>query len=657
MFYTSAADSTSMQRPQASASAATVHARNIGGIQETTVTFDPGVTVLVGRNATNRTSFLQSIMAVLGSENVAMKGDADEAEVTLELGEETYSRTFDRAGGSIDRSGEPYCEDPTVADLFAFLLESNEARRAVATNTDLRELIMRPIDTAEIEAEIDRLQDRRDSLDAEIEAIDDRKGELRELESRRDELEARIEETTTELAETEAELDAADADIEARREEQSELENRLAKLREKRADLEDVRYEIDTEQESLTALETERREHEAELEELSDPPDTDPEDIDSRLRELRERKGEVESQVNELQSVIQFNEGMLDDDGTATPPELTAAGEDSVTEQLVDDSVTCWTCGTDVEPGQIEATVEQLREHSQSKVGEVDRLEREIEELKTEKREIEQSRRERERHERRLRELDDEIEEAEATVEELRGQRDSLTEEIERIEAEVEELEAAEYGEILDLHKSANELEYELDRLEGDLEEVESEIAAAEERIGEEGDVREELESVTDRIERLRTRIDRIEREAVEAFNDHMASVLGLLDYDNLDRIWIERIEQETRKGRRKVTEQTFELHVVRTTESGAAYEDTVEHLSESEREVIGLVFALAGYLVHDVAETVPFVLLDSLEAIDSARIAALVDYFADYADYLLVALLPEDAAALDDEYERITDI
>ncbi|GAB7013289.1 archaea-specific SMC-related protein [Halolamina salina] len=646
-----------MQRPQASASAATVHARNIGGIQETTVTFDPGVTILVGRNATNRTSFLQSVMAVLGSENVSMKGDADEAEVTLELDGETYTRTFTRRSGGVERSGAPYCDDPTLADLFAFLLESNEARRAVATNADLRELIMRPIDTAEIEAEIDRLQDRRDSLNAELDAIDERKGELRELEERRETLETQIEATRAELEETEAELDAADADIEARREEQSELESRLADLREKRAELEDVRYELDTEQESLTALETERREREAELEELSDPADADPEGIDDRLRELRERKGELESQVNELQSVIQFNEGMLDDEGAATPPELASDGADSVTEKLVDDSVTCWTCGTDVEPGQIEATVEQLRERSQSKVGDVDRLEREIEQLKEEKDEIEQARRERERLVRRLRELDEEIEQAEATIEELRGRRESLTGEIERIEAAVDELEAAEYGDMLELHKTANELEYELGRLESDREDVENEIDAAEERIAEEADVREELESVNDRIERLRTRIERIEREAVEGFNDHMESVLGLLDYDNLDRIWIERVEQETRKGRRKVTERTFELHVVRTTESGAAYEDTVDHLSESEREVIGLVFALAGYLVHDVAETVPFVLLDSLEAIDSARIAALVDYFADYADYLLVALLPEDAAALDDEYERITEI
>jgi uncharacterized protein YhaN len=95
----------------------------------------------------------------------------------------------------------------------------------------------------------------------------------------------------------------------------------------------------------------------------------------------------------------------------------------------------------------------------------------------------------------------------------------------------------------------------------------------------------------------------------------------------------------------------------VRSNEEGVVYEDTVEHLSESEREVTGLVFALAGYLVHEVYETVPFIVLDSLEAIDSARIAKLVTYLAEHADYLVVALLEEDAQALDDDYPRISDI
>jgi len=47
-----------MQHHQMSAPEATVYATNINGIDETEVSLDPGVTILVGRNATNRTSFL-----------------------------------------------------------------------------------------------------------------------------------------------------------------------------------------------------------------------------------------------------------------------------------------------------------------------------------------------------------------------------------------------------------------------------------------------------------------------------------------------------------------------------------------------------------------------------------------------------------------------
>jgi hypothetical protein len=49
--------------------------------------------------------------------------------------------------------------------------------------------------------------------------------------------------------------------------------------------------------------------------------------------------------------------------------------------------------------------------------------------------------------------------------------------------------------------------------------------------------------------------------------------------------------------------------------------------------------------------------IVDSLEALDPSRIAALVEYFEEYAEYPIVALLPEDAAALDEDYQRVTDI
>jgi hypothetical protein len=136
-----------------------------------------------------------------------------------------------------------------------------------------------------------------------------------------------------------------------------------------------------------------------------------------------------------------------------------------------------------------------------------------------------------------------------------------------------------------------------------------------------------------------------------------MDAILEIMSYENIERIWIERVTRTVREGRGTVEETAFDIHVVRTTESGTAYEDTIDHLSESEREVTGLVFALAGYLVHDLYETVPFMLLDSLEAIDAGRIADLVAYFSNYAEYLVVALLEEDAQALDADYHRITGI
>lgn len=166
-----------------------------------------------------------------------------------------------------------------------------------------------------------------------------------------------------------------------------------------------------------------------------------------------------------------------------------------------------------------------------------------------------------------------------------------------------------------------------------------------------------ERAEIQEELTDFRTRVDRLEENAVEDFNEHMDEVLDQLAYENLDRIWIERVQREVREGRRKNIKAFFELHVVRSTPLGTTYEDTIDHLSESEREVTGLVFALAGYLVHDVYKEVPFILLDSLEAIDSERIAELVDYFREYADFLVVALLLEDANALSDSYHRIKSI
>jgi len=633
----------------------TVAVTNVGGIDETSVALPPGVTVLAGRNATNRTSFLHAIMAALGSDDASLKGDAEEGRVELTIDGETYTRQFTRQGGRVTTSGDPYLDDPTVADLFAFLLESNDARQAVARRDDLRDLIMRPVDTDEIEREIERLTDEREDLQDELDELDSLKADLPDLEEERTRLTDEIQEKRAELERVEDDLEDADADVEAQRAEKQELEERLADLQEKRNTLEDIRYDIETEKESREELRAEKRDLESELADLPDSA-ADLDDIEETIERLRTRKQSLESDVDELQRIVSFNEDQLD---AATDGSIAALDDqESVTDRLVADrEVECWTCGSTVETDQIEATVERLRETTQEKLADVREIESDLEDAKAEKREVERERQRRESLERELEETTTALEETTDTIAELTDRREAVTADIEGLEEEVAARDDETYSEVLDLHKEANELEYEIGRLESERDRVEDDIESIEDRLAEEDEIEERLEAVRDELEHERTKIERLEREAVEAFNGHMDDVLERLAYENLDRIWLERTEQRVREGRRKTTKSVFDLHVIRSTSSGATYEDTIDHLSESERNVTGLVFALAGYLVHDVHETVPFMLLDSLEAIDSARIAALVEYFGEFVPHLVVALLPEDAQALDDDHRRVTDL
>jgi chromosome segregation ATPase len=634
-----------------------LRARNIGGITETAVTLETGVNVLTGRNATNRTSFLQAIMAALGSDNATLKGGAEEGSVTLDIGGETYTRELVREGSSVRLSGNPYLDDPEVADLFAFLLETNEARQAVVRGDDLRELIMRPVDTERIQQEVQELTRERNDVDDRLDALEEKRRRLPELEQERTQLAERIAEKREELEAKEQEVEDADADLEQSREEESELNDRLDNLQDTRSALENARFRLETERESLEALEDEREELEEMLSELPSAPEGELGEIENRIERLRGRKGALESSVSELQSVIGFNEEMLEGEADEVSEAL-REDDGALTDELVEsDEVVCWTCGSEVEHEAIAGTLERLEDYRADVLSERNEVQDELDELKRERNGLRDKREQREQVRQRLERTRSEIADRQDRIADLEAERDELNEEIERLEEAIEELEEQEYEGILSLHKEANQLEFELGRLENEHEDVESRIADLEDELAEEDDLEARREEIAAELEDLRTKVERIEREAVEEFNGHIERVLSLLDYANLDRVWIERVQREVTQGRRKDIRSMFDLHIVRTDDSGATYEDTVAHLSESEREVVGLLFALAGYLTHDVEEVVPFILLDSLEAIDAERIADLIEYMQDHTTYLVAALLPEDAEPLDDRHHYVEEI
>lgn len=654
-----------MSSPEVTNAPAEVDVVNIGGIVDTSVSLRPGVNVLTGRNATNRTSFLRALMAALGSDRVSLKGDTEQGSVELALGDQTCTRTLrrDGSGSRIRLDGDPYLEESTAANLFAFLLEDNEARQSVVRADELREVMMEPVDVESIRAEIERLEAEKRDLETRLDDLEGARDRLVELRSRRAELEDDLEEKRAELDDIEANIEAADTSVEETRKEQKTFESTLGALRDARSTLEDIRFKTESERESLTSTRDSIEAAREELDEL-DEVESEIAVVEERIEALTDRKRELDSTVNGLQNLIRFNEEVLDGENdlreTLRSIEDGPADEGdtgSITDQLVADERVCWTCGTEVERNRIESMLERLRSTSREKQQERSDLTSDLDELRTRRRELVSQRDRRQELKERIERLEEEADEREGRLERLAEERETAERRVRELESRADELRTDDDDELLELHSEANEIEFEIGRLSAQLEEISGEVEDVESQLMQEPELENRREDIQAELEALRTKVDELEREAVSQFNDHMGELLEILEYDNLERVWIERRNGERRQGHRSPSGSRFDLHVVRTSESGAAYEDTVDHLSESEREVVGLVFALAGYLVHAVHEELPFVLLDSLEAIDANRLDALIEYFSEYADYLVVALLPEDASEITVEHHRVTDI
>lgn len=67
--------------------------------------------------------------------------------------------------------GDPYLDDTELADLFAFLLPANESRRRVKLDEDLRDVIVRPVDTNAIQAKTEEFDEFNEHMETVLEIL------------------------------------------------------------------------------------------------------------------------------------------------------------------------------------------------------------------------------------------------------------------------------------------------------------------------------------------------------------------------------------------------------------------------------------------------------------------------------------------------------
>ena len=640
---------------------AALHVENLGGIDQLAFELAPGVSLLAGENATNRTSLLRSLAAALGGEDSAasLKTDAEDGSVQLTLGDTQYTRTYTETATGYTLAGEPYCDQPGLVDTFVALFADNPARRAVARGDELRELLMRPVDTEEVRREIQHKQDEKATLESEVERVRERERELPALEEDRQRLLGELEELAAEIERVQTqvnELEPAEGESQPVAELREVLEDRRSELRGLEDQLDTTERKIAFRQRERDELRSEREGIAADLGEFTgvEQLDAEIEQLATEISRLESQRRTLQTATEDLQTVVEVNEtisqGELDTPGIEASDELTAALDPS------SQQVECWTCGTEVERDRITERIDTLRGLVHDQREEVAALDQRLEDLRAERSEHESKRQEYDELQSRRDELADRIEVHEEQLTTLQTEREELQEDIaEReaaiadIEAELSNLEADgadEPSAFVETHQRLTELERKRGRLESKLEETTDEIEEIESLREDRERKERELRTLSDELEQLRGQIDRLETQLVETLNEMLEDLVEKLEYRNIARIWVERKTSADHGG-----ESTFALHIVREDDDGAVYEDTVDTLSESEREVIGLVVSLAGYLVHDIDEEIPFVLIDSVEMIDARRLADLLQYITDRSDveFLTAALLLKDATAVED--------
>lgn len=664
--------------------AATVEVDNIGGIDHCDLSLTSGVTLLTGQNATNRTSFLQALNGVLGGDMVTLRSECDSGEVQLSTNGETFHIQLKQGSSGIIVDGTPVTESADFIDRFVTLTRSNPIRQTVLNEGELRDLLIGPGEVR-IQEQKKSLKQKRENIqqqivdtEQELEATKEEVDDLHESEDELQELRDKYSTVQTRLASIQDEIDDVEETIEDSPDlSNSNLQRIINELNESNEKLDKLEQQRNQQQARLQQkqaqyedLQSDLENVESDIQELNqelDSIETADTQIDSRIDSLQTRRANLQEQVNALAGIIDFNRTQL----TTDIEELSDIERERGPLSELDpqsQTIECWTCGSQVERSDIKERIatldtleDELWDELDSVTDELEHLRERREAISTKQNRDTELRNRRDQIEKRIAVLKEEIEDHEDTIDELDESISTLEADLVQLEKQLETTEGSTKETVLNAHarkseleRNRGQLEQQRTELESQIERLEADLQRRDGLISEQKDIESTLTDLREQEEQLRSEIaecknqlNRLERDTVEQFNQHMDAILERLNFENIARIRLERYTHDSH-------ESSFELKIARTSETGTVYEDTIQTLSESERETIGLVVALAGYLVHGVSSEAPFILLDAVEPIDGDRINSLIEYFSQYSKYLIAAVLPEDEQVLADEYTRI---
>lgn len=601
---------------QTDANQIAVEISNVGGIDHLERAFESGPTLIAGPNASNKTSLLQGLEFALGGDSASVQSGAEAASVSIEGPDFTITRRLDREGDRVLADGEPLLgTDGEASSLVTFtsLLEFNPLRVAVRSGDNVEELLKQPLDLDELERERETLLTRKHQLSAEIEELDGLTADLQDVEARLEGVDDEISSLESELSDLRderAEVAGETDEITSLREERATLVAKRTRLRE---EVDDLLRTVERYEERLSGQDTEIESLEASVEA------DDAESLRERRARLDDQLDEIEERIAMIQSALTANRELLQSDLRGLLGESHA---------LSGDELTCWTCGAERSVTDFEETLATVQERVTAERKQKESIAPELASLESDIAQIEELRSQLRTARAERQETKETLERRRESLATKRDLLEEVTAELADVDDQIESAQRESPETTKDLSEQIESVQLDLHTARTERERLRTQVEDLREKRDRLERLQSERSEADDRIDELTTRIEGTETELRESFNEAMADILELLAFDDIARVWLDG---------------EFELIVARDVD-GTVHREPVAHLSESEREAIGLVLGLAGYLTYDLDERSPILLVDSVGAFDIDRLKTLVGFLADRTKYLLVAVYPEIA-------------
>ena len=588
-----------------------VSINNIGGIYDGTATLEDGVNIVQASNFSGKSSFINALQTVMGTTDVfnsphPLTEGKDSGTVELEAGDMTHTISLERSStNEVLRNGTPVLEDDTdqlCARLFAFLGEDNPIRSRVREQEDLTELLQAPLDLEDIDGQIATLKRKRDSKQNEIEtarraeenipavidAITTLEEELEELHQQRDELETRV---GTEISGTESLSD----ELATRRSEVSTLDRRISQL-----------------QSTLSETETQLEEKREQKESLDVP---EKPQLTSDVEAKQQRVEDITLQIDLLEGLYRANQRVIEEN------ELSLVT--SIDRSVVEDEFDCWLCGESTTTETVENRLAALQDKIDSLQEDRSTLTDEIEALEQAQREYRQKQRQATEIEEEIGDLTAKRDDLQRDLTQAKERQTEVEETVTELESDLEEAESELSEELTDIKSEIKLKTQELETQQTRLQELETKRENADELEAEINDIDEEIAALKERKQRkqreLKTQFD----EAMQTALDHFAPGF---DGARLDL----KVNTENEI-------EAFDLIVARD-----GRETTIDTLSEAERELVGIVVAIAGYRTFEVGNRVPMILLDGVSQLAADNLSLLCEYLSDDTEMLVTTAYPE---------------